>query len=68
MIKKKTWQVRVYRKVEGWVNVQADTAHEAELKAMGLPNVLSVFGKSAIRGDRPVGQVVAQGVEDDLDD
>lgn len=55
------WRVRVKRSVEVWVDVQAHTAAEAEVSAADLPGVISVFGKSAIRGDeaampeRPVG-------------
>lgn len=45
------WRVRVKRAMEVWVDVQAVTAAEAEAKAINLPAVLSVFGKSAIRGD-----------------
>ena len=46
-----TWRVRVYRKVEDWVDVEAQSALEAERDAANLPHVLSVFAKSAIRGD-----------------
>lgn len=45
------WRVRVKRATEVWVDVQATTAHEAEAEAIKLPGVISVFGKSAIRGD-----------------
>lgn len=46
-----TWRVRVKRAMEVWVDVQATTAVEAEADAVKLPGVISVFGKSAIRGD-----------------
>jgi len=65
MLKKKRWRVRVYRKVEDWVDIQADTAEQAEADAAVLPGVLSVFGKSAISGEKPVGQVIHQSIEDD---
>lgn len=45
------WRVRTKRAIEAWVDVQAVTAAEAEASAANLPGVISVFGKSAIRGD-----------------
>ena len=54
MRRQKTWRVRVVRKVEEWVSVQADTPLQAELLAATLPMVLSVFGGSAMRGDKPI--------------
>jgi hypothetical protein len=45
------WRVRVRRSVEAWVDVEADTGALAEIEAQKVPGVLSVFGKSAIRGD-----------------
>lgn len=45
------WRVRVKRSIEVWVDVQAVTAADAEAGAANLPGVISVFGKSAIRGD-----------------
>lgn len=45
------WRVRVKRAVEVWVDVQAVTSAQAEADAVNLPGVISVFGKSAIRGD-----------------
>lgn len=66
MKKQMTWRVRVRRAIEEWVDVQADTPQQAEEKAACLPQVLSVFGKSAMRGDKPLGQTVqAMGVVDD---
>lgn len=63
----KTWRVRVQRKIEDWVDVEADSADEANLKALQLPGILNVFTLNTIRGDRPVGTVVSkkQSVEDD---
>lgn len=55
------WRVRVKRAIEDWVDIQAATAAEAEGLAIDRPGVLSVFAKSAVRGDlereaaRPVG-------------
>lgn len=45
------WRVRVRRAIEVWVDVQAVTAAQAEIEAVYVPGVISVFGKSAIRGD-----------------
>jgi hypothetical protein len=52
--KLKTWMVRVYRKVEMWVEIKAETALQAEAEAGKLPLVLNVFSGSAMRGDKPV--------------
>jgi hypothetical protein len=69
MPKKMTWRVRVKRTIEDWVDVQADSPLEAENLAAILPQVISVFGGSAMRGDRPVGQILPKvGVEDDEDE
>lgn len=46
------WRVRVKRAIEDSVDVQAATAAQAEADAINLPGVISVFGKSAIRGDQ----------------
>ncbi len=56
-----SWRVRVKRSIEDWVDVEAGSAAEAEAKAVAVPGVLSVFQRSAVRGDlkldavRPVG-------------
>ena len=56
-----SWRVRVKRAIEDWVDVEAESAVEAEQKAIAVPGVLSVFSRSAVRGDfvaeadRPVG-------------
>lgn len=68
-MQKKTWQVRVYRKTEDVINVQAETAQQAEQLAKTLPNVISVLTGMTVSGDKPAGQVVSlQGIEDDSDD
>ena len=46
-----TWRVRVKRAIEDWVEVEAGSAVQAEDKAHDVPGVLSVFKKSAVRGD-----------------
>lgn len=57
----KTWRVRVKRSVEVWVDVESETARGAEIEAVKVPGVISVFERSAISGDevaapeRPVG-------------
>lgn len=68
MKKQKPWQVRVVRKVEEWVTVYADTPLQAETLAAMLPQVLSVFSGSGIRGDKPAGQTPLVGVEEDEDE
>lgn len=59
------WRVRVRRAVEVWVDVQAVTAAEAEASATNLPGVISVFGKSAIRGDEAALPERPAGVRDE---
>jgi hypothetical protein len=59
MRKQKLWRVRVYRKVEEWVTIKADTALQAEELAITLPFVLSVFGKSAMPGNKAVDSLSA---------
>lgn len=52
------------RKVEVWVDVEAETAEQAEQDAVNLPQVLQVFAKSAIMAT-PRGMPVERvGVED----
>lgn len=65
MRKQKIWRVRVKKSLEDWIEVRADTPLQAESLAANIPNVLFVFGGSAIRGDRPIDQAIAVGVEDD---
>lgn len=60
-----TWRVRVMKKIEDWVDVSAATAFEAEVEALRVPNVLSVFGKSAIPADRPTDDALSEGVRED---
>lgn len=59
MRKKKFWRVRVYRKVEDWVTVQADTGLQAEQLALNMPFILSVFGQSAMPGNKAVDNLSA---------
>jgi len=59
-----TWRVRVMKKVEDWVDVQAENARSAELAANFVPGVISVFGKSAIPVDKPVEGDRAAGVNE----
>lgn len=68
MRRQKTWRVRVRRSIEDWIDVSADTPLQAEELAASIPGVINVFGKSAISGDKPVGQVAPVGIHDDEDD
>lgn len=65
MNRKKRWRVRVYRKIEDWVDVQADSVEEAEKGALVLPGVLSVIAGNTMSGEKPVGQIVHQSIADD---
>jgi len=65
--KVKKWRVRVYKKVETWIEVQAENSLQAEALAANVPFVLSVFGNSAISGDKPIDGPVPIGMTD-LDD
>lgn len=62
------WRVRVKRAVEVWVDVQAHTAEQAEAEAVKLPMVISVFGKSAIRGDEAARPEPVAGVRESDDE
>lgn len=42
------WRVRVRIAIEGWVDVDAQSAPHAESEAAKVPGVLSVFAKSAM--------------------
>lgn len=64
MRNQKPWQVRVVRAVEEWVTVFADSSKQAEELAAVMPKVLSVFGGSVIRGDKPIDQISPIGVEE----
>ena len=61
------WRVRVRLSVEHWVDVEAETAGLAEAAAANLPNVLSVFGKSAVRADKLAEAQRSEGVQEGLD-
>lgn len=65
MKKKLVWRVRVMRANEEWVDIEADDALQAETNAAILPRVISVFARSAIRGDKPLGQTLQAGIEDE---
>ena len=65
MRRQKTWRVRVKRAVEDWVDVKADDALLAEQLAANIPGVISVFGRSAIPGGKPVTQDFIMGVVND---
>lgn len=67
MRRQKRWRVRVKRAIEDWVDIAADTPLQAEQLAATIPNVISVFGQSAISGDKPVEGPVPVGVIDDED-
>lgn len=62
MNKKKLYRVRVRRSVEDWITVQADNPLQAEQLAVNYPFVLSVFERSAISGEKPVGTSVPVGI------
>lgn len=64
----KRWRVRVMKLVEDWVEVQAESADQAEFAAANLPYVKSVFGKSPIPADKPLAASHPLGVLDDNDD
>jgi hypothetical protein len=67
MSKPRLWRVRVKRAIEDWVQIEADTPLQAELDAANMIGVISVFGGSAMRGDRPIDQVPPAGIEDEGD-
>lgn len=64
-IKRLPYRVRVKRAVEDWVEVVAETPDQAEQLAANLPHVISVFGKSAIRGDMVKRGNATPGVHED---
>lgn len=68
LLKKKFWRVRVMRKLEDWVELQAETAEEAEIAASHLPYVISAFSGSAISADKPLASTHPLGVLDDSED
>jgi hypothetical protein len=51
------YRVRVYRKIEDWVEVKAHSALEAETEAYKVPGVLNVFPRSAIMSSNRVEDV-----------
>ena len=46
-IRPKPWRVRVMRKIEAFVDVEATDVADAETKASHVPGVVHVFPKSA---------------------
>lgn len=65
-MKKLPWRVRVVVKQEAWVDVVAASWAAAELEAATLPNVVSVFGKSAVLANKEAGAELAAGVREEL--
>jgi hypothetical protein len=63
MRRQKTWKVRVVRKLEDWIDVQADNPLQAELLAASIPNIVSILTGMTMLGDKPIGEAPA-GVED----
>lgn len=61
------WRVRVKRATEAWVDIESTSAAEAELAALGLPGVIYVFGRSAVRGDEAAIPERPAGVREDDD-
>ena len=47
------WRVRVMRKIEAFVDVQAYSAEGAESEAAKVPGVVHVFPKSAVKDIGP---------------
>jgi hypothetical protein len=60
------YRVRVHRKIEDWVEVEAADAAEAERLAINIPGVISVFPRSAMLGDKPVPREAQQGIETEI--
>jgi hypothetical protein len=63
MRRQKTWKVRVVRKLEDWIDVQADNPLQAELLAASIPNIVSILTGMTMLGDRPLAEAPA-GIED----
>ena len=63
----KKWRVRVYRKIEDWVEVQAESSDQAEFAAGNLPGVVHVFGMSATPANKPLASTDPLGVLGDED-
>ena len=51
MARRLPWRVRVIRRAEAWVDVEAFTVADAEIEASKAPGVMSVFPNSAVRAD-----------------
>lgn len=65
MARPQPWRVRVRRAIETWVDVEATSGPEAESEAAKVPGVISVFGRSALRGDESAKPLPLPGVEDE---
>ena len=63
-MRKIVWRVRVRRAVEAWVEAEAFTAAEAEIEAVKVPGVISVFVGSALRADESAVPERPAGVRD----
>lgn len=60
----RSWRVRIARRVEDWIEIQADTKHDAEVEATKRPGVLQVFpGMTVSADDVPIPRQA--GVRDD---
>jgi hypothetical protein len=66
-LKKKRWRVRVWRKIEDWIEVQAEDTLQAEAIAITMPGVISVFGQ-VIPANKAVERLPPVGVLDDEED
>ena len=67
MSRPKLWRVRVKKVVEDWVDVTALMAEDAERMAAQVPNVVSVFGRSATLAEKIYTPEIACGVEEESD-
>lgn len=65
MAKSTRWRVRVKRVSEDWIEVQAESALQAEEKAISIPNIVNVFAGSTISGEKPLDGPRALRVEDE---
>ena len=63
-VRPKLYQVRVYRKVESWVEVKATSPIDAESEAYKVPGVVNVFPKSAIMSSDRVEDVTNARVDE----
>jgi hypothetical protein len=59
----RSWQVRVRRVMEVWINVSAHDKAEAERLAADYPQVMGIFPGSAVRADLKEAEPIDVGVE-----